>query len=65
MQDTSAQEDSASVCISAAAEHSDDGLRAAGRLFLRNLPYAATEADLAELMGEYGQLAEVHLVMDR
>ena len=51
------------LTLSAADE--EDGVRAAGRLFLRNLPYAATEADLAELMGEYGQLAEVHLVVDR
>ena len=40
-------------------------MRAAGRLFLRNLPFSTTEADLAELLGDYGQLSEVHLVMDR
>ena len=36
-----------------------------GRLFLRNLPYQATEADLTELFHEFGELSEVHLVMDR
>ena len=36
-----------------------------GRLFVRNLPYAATEADLAEAFGEHGELEEVHLVLDR
>ena len=36
-----------------------------GRLFLRNLPYQATEADLTALFEEYGELSEVHLVVDR
>lgn len=36
-----------------------------GRLFLRNLPYQATEADLTSLFEEYGELSEVHLVVDR
>ncbi len=36
-----------------------------GRLFLRNLPYQATEADLAGLFEEYGELSEVHLILDR
>jgi len=35
------------------------------RLFVRNLPFAATEADLAEAFGEHGELEEVHLVLDR
>ena len=36
-----------------------------GRLFLRNLPYQATESDLAALFEEYGKLSEVHLILDR
>lgn len=36
-----------------------------GRLFVRNLPFTAAEADLAELFQEHGELAEVHLVKDR
>ncbi|KAK9825631.1 hypothetical protein WJX81_001303 [Elliptochloris bilobata] len=36
-----------------------------GRLFVRNLPYAATEADLVEAFGEHGELEEVHLVVDK
>ena len=36
-----------------------------GRLFLRNLPYQATEADLTALFQDYGELSEVHLVVDR
>lgn len=44
----------------------DTGLIAqTGRLFLRNLPYQATEADLAALFEEYGELSEVHLILDR
>lgn len=35
------------------------------RLFIRNLPYGATEADLAEAFREHGELSEVHLVLDR
>ena len=36
-----------------------------GRLFLRNLSYAATEADLEQLLSPYGDLSEVHLVVDK
>lgn len=36
-----------------------------GRLFVRNLAYTASEADLAELFAGYGDLSEVHLVLDR
>ena len=36
-----------------------------GRLFVRNLPYGATEADLAEAFREHGEVSEVHLVLDR
>ncbi len=35
------------------------------RLFIRNLPYGATEADLAEAFREHGSISEVHLVLDR
>jgi multiple RNA-binding domain-containing protein 1 len=36
-----------------------------GRLFVRNLAYGATEAELSELFGVHGPLEEVHLVTDR
>ncbi|XP_064986006.1 multiple RNA-binding domain-containing protein 1-like [Musa acuminata AAA Group] len=36
-----------------------------GRLFVRNLPYTATEDDLAELFSQFGDLSEVHLVVDK
>ena len=35
------------------------------RLFIRNLPYGATEANLAEAFQEHGEISEVHLVLDR
>ncbi len=36
-----------------------------GRLFLRNLSYAATETDLTALLQPYGDVTEVHLVLDK
>lgn len=36
-----------------------------GRLFVRNLPYTATEAELQELFEQCGSVSEVHLVLDR
>lgn len=36
-----------------------------GRLFVRNLPYAATEEELAEIFGKYGNVSEAHLVIDK
>ncbi|XP_026425511.1 uncharacterized protein LOC113321808 isoform X2 [Papaver somniferum] len=35
------------------------------RLFVRNLPYTASEEDLAEIFGKIGDISEVHLVVDR
>lgn len=36
-----------------------------GRLFVRNLAYTTTEAELSDLFGRYGNLEEVHVVLDR
>lgn len=36
-----------------------------GRLFLRNLAYAATDDELRELLEPYGELEDVHIVKDR
>ena len=51
------------------AEEEEEGsatsIARTGRLFLRNLPYLATEADLRDLFQPYGDLSEVHLVIDR
>ncbi|KAJ0239290.1 Nucleotide/nucleic acid binding protein [Hirschfeldia incana] len=43
---------------------SDDVLQT-GRLFVRNLPYTATEEDLMEHFSPFGEISEVHLVLDR
>ncbi|KAG0563042.1 hypothetical protein KC19_9G192500 [Ceratodon purpureus] len=42
-----------------------EGVSETGRLFVRNLPYTATEEELAELFGKFGELSEVHLVVDK
>eukprot|EP01018_Ginkgo_biloba_P026341 Gb_17564 [translate_table: standard] len=36
-----------------------------GRLFVRNLPYSASEDDLVELFSKYGEISQVHLVVDK
>ncbi|KAF5185014.1 Multiple rna-binding domain-containing protein [Thalictrum thalictroides] len=36
-----------------------------GRLFVRNLPYTATEDDLTELFQTFDHLSQVHLVLDK
>lgn len=43
----------------------EDAAAASGRLFLRNLAFTVSEAELSDLFGEYGALQEVHLVLDR
>ncbi|XP_062096184.1 multiple RNA-binding domain-containing protein 1 isoform X2 [Humulus lupulus] len=35
------------------------------RLFVRNLPYTATEEELEELFSKFGTVSEVHLVIDK
>ncbi|PON51366.1 Splicing factor-like protein [Trema orientale] len=36
-----------------------------GRLFVRNLPYTATEEELEELFNKFGTVSGVHLVIDK
>ncbi len=48
-----------------AADGVEDAILDTGRLFVRNLAYGATESDLTELFGRHGDLAEVHLVLDK
>ncbi|ESQ55405.1 hypothetical protein EUTSA_v10024436mg [Eutrema salsugineum] len=43
---------------------SDDVLDT-GRLFVRNLPYTATEEELMEHFSEFGEISEVHIVVDK
>lgn len=35
------------------------------KLFVGNLPYAVTEDQLADLFGQYGQIQEIKLIIDR
>ncbi|KIM98019.1 hypothetical protein OIDMADRAFT_129789 [Oidiodendron maius Zn] len=41
-----------------------DAIKSNGRLFVRNLPYSATEDDLREHFAPYGVLEEIHLPLD-
>ncbi|XP_057970697.1 multiple RNA-binding domain-containing protein 1 isoform X2 [Malania oleifera] len=36
-----------------------------GRLFIRNLPYTATEDELEELFSKFGDVSQAHLVVDK
>ena len=47
------------------AADEEEGISSTGRLFLRNLPFTTTEAELSEAFSDYGDLQEVHLVLDR
>ena len=42
-----------------------EDVESTGRLFLRNLPFTTTEAELSDAFMEFGDLQEVHLVLDR
>ncbi|XWS19950.1 hypothetical protein CRYUN_Cryun31cG0059500 [Craigia yunnanensis] len=42
-----------------------DEVLESGRLFLRNLPYTATEDELTEFFGKFGDVSQVHLVIDK
>ena len=55
----------AEVVVAGTEDATEPLIEDTGRLFVRNLPYAATEADLAEAFGEHGELEEVHLVLDK
>ncbi|KAJ1553881.1 hypothetical protein HK405_006629, partial [Cladochytrium tenue] len=44
---------------------SADTIADTGRLFVRNLPYLCEVADLEKLFGQFGQLTEVHMPIDR
>ncbi|XP_075686282.1 putative RNA-binding protein 19 [Rhinoderma darwinii] len=42
-----------------------EDLSDSGRLFVRNLPYSCTEADLEALFSKYGPLSEIHFPIDK
>ncbi|KAH8700570.1 putative pre-rRNA processing protein Mrd1 [Talaromyces proteolyticus] len=39
-------------------------IRSSGRLFVRNLAYGATEADLEAIFSSYGKIEEIHVAFD-
>eukprot|EP00475_Leptophrys_vorax_P038150 TRINITY_DN6675_c0_g1_i1.p1 TRINITY_DN6675_c0_g1~~TRINITY_DN6675_c0_g1_i1.p1 ORF type:complete len:780 (-),score=284.79 TRINITY_DN6675_c0_g1_i1:76-2361(-) len=39
-------------------------LEETGRLFVRNLPFTATEDDIKEFFSQYGEVTEIHLPLD-
>ena len=47
------------------AQTQEASIEETARLFVRNLPYSATEAELAEAFGQHGPLSEVHIVLDK
>ncbi|XVE88498.1 hypothetical protein DITRI_Ditri19aG0074000 [Diplodiscus trichospermus] len=42
-----------------------DEVLESGRLFVRNLPYTATEDELTEFFSKFGDVSQVHLVIDK
>ncbi|KAK6268371.1 hypothetical protein QUC31_012531 [Theobroma cacao] len=42
-----------------------DEVLQSGRLFVRNLPYTATEDELTEFFNKFGDVSQVHLVIDK
>ncbi|XP_030512934.1 multiple RNA-binding domain-containing protein 1 isoform X1 [Rhodamnia argentea] len=50
---------------SSSATDDKEGVMETGRLFVRNLPYTASEEELEELFSKFGKIAEVHVVVDK
>ncbi|KAM6575210.1 hypothetical protein CsatA_023537 [Cannabis sativa] len=46
-------------------EQDDKEVIETSRLFIRNLPYTATEEELEELFSKFGTVSEVHVVIDK
>ncbi|KAF8041941.1 hypothetical protein BT93_A0520 [Corymbia citriodora subsp. variegata] len=50
---------------SSSAMDDKEGIMETGRLFVRNLPYTASEEELEELFSKFGKVVEVHVVVDK
>ncbi|KAK4440384.1 putative RNA-binding protein 19 [Sesamum alatum] len=46
-------------------ENKNEEVLESGRLFIRNLPYTATEEELEEHFSKYGSISQVHIVIDK
>ncbi|CAA0824296.1 Unknown protein [Striga hermonthica] len=51
--------------IMASSRNENDVVLESGRLFVRNLPYSATEEDLEDHFSKYGTISQVHIVIDK
>lgn len=51
--------------LSSSLKDSNVDVLETGRLFVRNLPYTATEDEIQELFSKYGDVSLVHLVVDK
>ncbi|XP_051125398.1 multiple RNA-binding domain-containing protein 1 [Andrographis paniculata] len=47
------------------AKDENDEAQELGRLFIRNLPYTATEEELEDYFSKYGAISHVHIVIDK
>ncbi|KFZ14464.1 hypothetical protein V502_06062 [Pseudogymnoascus sp. VKM F-4520 (FW-2644)] len=52
------------TAVAGSTDATMDAIRASGRLFVRNLPYTATEDELRVHFEKYGALEEIHLPLD-
>ncbi|KAL2474679.1 nucleotide binding [Abeliophyllum distichum] len=50
---------------SSSTKDEKEGILETGRLFIRNLPYTATEEELEEHFSKFGDVSEVHIVVDK
>ncbi|EPS58047.1 hypothetical protein M569_16770, partial [Genlisea aurea] len=50
---------------SSSPEKKNDGILESGRLFIRNLPYTATEEEVELHFAKYGTVSQVHIVIDK
>ncbi|EOA16005.1 hypothetical protein CARUB_v10004134mg [Capsella rubella] len=63
--DGDAMEVEADEKVAQESKADSDDILDTGRLFVRNLPYTATEEDLMEHFSKFGDISEVHLVLDK
>ncbi|BFZ64076.1 Multiple RNA-binding domain-containing protein 1 [Saitoella coloradoensis] len=59
------QDEEAEVHGAAAEEEILEQIQSTSRLFLRNLPFTATEDDLRALFGQFGEVEEAHIPIDK
>ncbi|KAI5074699.1 hypothetical protein GOP47_0010660 [Adiantum capillus-veneris] len=61
----SQEQDAQNSHIEEVVAEQQESVAETGRLFVRNLSYTTSEEDLQDLFGQYGELSEVHLVLDK